>query len=73
MHYSSRRLNFCLRSWVAGPLTGKRALNVITVVQGVPSLDDTSVLLDDVRKLLASLNGHSLSHIRRSANHVVHL
>ncbi|GMN29616.1 hypothetical protein TIFTF001_046359 [Ficus carica] len=28
------------------------ALNVITVVQGVRSLDDTSIVLDDVRELL---------------------
>ena len=49
------------------------ALNVITAVQGVPSLDDTSVVLDDVHKLLASLNGPIPSHIRMSANHVAHL
>ncbi|GMN57635.1 hypothetical protein TIFTF001_026740 [Ficus carica] len=48
-------------------------LNVITTVRGIPSLDDTGVMLDDVCELLASLNGLGLSHIRRSTDHVEHL
>ncbi|GMN21153.1 hypothetical protein TIFTF001_051087 [Ficus carica] len=42
------------------------ALNVITAVQSVPSLGDTSVVVDDARELLAYLNGPSHSHIRRA-------
>ena len=34
---------------------------------------NTGVVLDDVRELLAYLNGSSHSHIRKSANHVAHL
>ena len=48
-------------------------MSLMTIVQGVPSLDDTSIVLDDVRELLSSLNGLSLSHVRRSANYVAHL
>ena len=36
------------------------ALIVITVVQGVPFLDDTGGVLDDVCEILASLNGPRL-------------